>query len=89
MGWRILQISKPCKLSVKNRRLVYEPFEEASLTIPLEDISVVILENRQILLANSLLSELPEYDIVLFTCDFHICRPVCCFRSIPIPAIRR
>ena len=70
MGWRILQISKPCKLSVKNRRLVYEPFEEASLTIPLEDISVVILENRQILLANSLLSELPEYDIVLFTCDF-------------------
>ena len=70
MGWRILQISKPCKLSVKNRRLVYEPFEEASLTIPLEDISVVILENRQILLSNSLLSELPEYDIVLFTCDF-------------------
>ena len=70
MGWRILQISKPCKLSVKNRRLVYEPFEEASLTIPLEDISVVILKNRQILLSNSLLSELPEYDIVLFTCDF-------------------
>ena len=31
MGWRILQISKPCKLSVKNRRLVYEPFEEASV----------------------------------------------------------
>lgn len=70
MGWRILQITKPCKLSVKNRQLLYEPFEETSLSIPLEDISVVILENKQILLSNSLLCELPEYDVVLFTCDF-------------------
>lgn len=70
MGWRILQISKACKLSVKNRQLLYEPFEDAPLKIPLEDISVIILENKQILLSNSLLCELPEYDIVLFTCDF-------------------
>ena len=70
MGWRILQISKECKLSVKNRQLLYEPFEDAPLKIPLEDISVIILENKQILLSNSLLCELPEYDIVLFTCDF-------------------
>lgn len=70
MGWRILQISKACKLSVKNRQLLYEPFEEDSLKIPLEDISVILLENKQILLSNSLLCELPEYDIVLFTCDF-------------------
>ncbi len=70
MGWRILQISKACKLSVKSRQLLYEPFEDAPLKIPLEDISVIILENKQILLSNSLLCELPEYDIVLFTCDF-------------------
>ena len=70
MGWRILQISKSCKLSVKNRQLLYEPFENEPLKIPLEDISVILLENKQILLSNSLLYELPEYDIVLFTCDF-------------------
>lgn len=70
MGWRVLQISKPCKLSVKNRQLLYEPFENEQLAIPLEDISVIILENKQILLSNALLCELPEYDIVLFTCDF-------------------
>ncbi len=70
MGWRILQITKPCKLSVKNRQLLYEPFENDALTIPLEDVSVIILENKQILLSNALLSELPEYDVVLFTCDF-------------------
>jgi len=69
MGWRILQITKPCKLSVKNRQLAYEAVEGDGLTIPLEDISVLILENRQISLSNSLLSELTEYDIVLFSCD--------------------
>lgn len=69
MGWRILQITKPCKLSVKNRQLVYEPFEADSLKLPLEDVSVIILENKQVLLSNSLLSELAEYDIVLFSCD--------------------
>lgn len=69
MGWRILQITKPCKLSVKNRQLVYEPFEGDLLKLPLEDISVLILENKQILFSNSLLSELAEYDVVLFSCD--------------------
>lgn len=69
MGWRILQITKPCKLSVKNRQLVYEPFEEDSLKLPLEDISVIILENKQVLLSNSLLSELTEYNVVLFSCN--------------------
>ena len=69
MGWRILQITKPCKLSVKNRQLLYESQEGDSLKLPLEDMSVVILENRQILLSSSLLSELAEYDVVLFSCD--------------------
>ena len=69
MGWRILQITKPCKLSVKNRQLVYEPFDGDLLKLPLEDISVLILENKQILFSNSLLSELAEYDVVLFSCD--------------------
>lgn len=69
MGWRVLQIATPCKLSVRNRQFVYEPFEGDMLKLPLEDISVVILENRQILLSSSLLSELAEYNIVLFACD--------------------
>lgn len=69
MGWRILQITKPCKLSVKNRQLLYEPQEGESLKLPLEDISVVILESRQILLTSSLFSELAEYNVVVFSCD--------------------
>ena len=71
MGWRILQITKPCKLSVKNRQLVCENNED-KLTLPIEDISVIVLENRQIIFSNALLSELADNDIVLFSCDFYL-----------------
>lgn len=69
MSWRIVQISSECKLSVKNRQLLYEPSDGEKVTLPLEDISVVILENRHILLTSTLLSELAEYGICLFSCD--------------------
>jgi CRISPR-associated protein Cas1 len=69
MGWRILQITKPCRLSVKNSQLVYETEDCEKLTLPLEDISVLILENKQILLNSFLLSALSDNNIVLISCD--------------------
>lgn len=71
MSWRVLFITKPCKLCVKNKQLSYESLEneEENLTLPLEDISVIVLENKQIALNNSLISEFAEYNIVCFTCD--------------------
>ena len=56
-------------MSIKDKQLLYVPQEGDGLKIPLEDISVLILENKQISLNNYLFSELSEYDIVLFTCD--------------------
>ena len=69
MAWRVIQITTPCKLSVKQRQLLYEPPEGENVTLPLEDIAVVILENKHILLTSTLLSELGEYGICLFSCD--------------------
>lgn len=69
MGWRIIQITKPCKLSIKDKQLLYLPQDGAEIRLPLEDISVLIFENKQISLSSYLLSELAEYDIVLFSCD--------------------
>lgn len=69
MSWRVLNISNPCKLSVKNSQLLHEPQEGGATTLPLEDISVIILENSQIILTNYLLAQLAEYNIVLFSCD--------------------
>lgn len=69
MSWRIIQITKPCHLSVKNKQLSIELVDSDKVCIPLEDISVLILENKQISLNNALISELAEYDIVMFSCD--------------------
>ena len=69
MGWRIVQISTACKLSVKNKQLFYEPQEGDAVTLPLEDISVILLESKHILMTSTLLSEIAEYNICLFSCD--------------------
>ena len=69
MSWRIVQITTPCKLSIKQQQLLYESEEKGSLTIPLEDISVLILDNKQISLNTSLLSALNENGTVCIFSD--------------------
>ncbi|NCB49393.1 MAG: type II CRISPR-associated endonuclease Cas1 [Alphaproteobacteria bacterium] len=70
MGWRILQITKPCKLNVKQNQLVYEPFEGEGTTFPLEDISVLLLESKAVQINSFCLSEMAKNNIILFSCDF-------------------
>mgnify|MGYP001040790913 CR=1 FL=1 len=69
MSWRILQITKPCTLKIKNKQLFYIPQEGEEISFPLEDLSVLILENRQITMYNTLLAELARHGICLFSCD--------------------
>ena len=68
MGYKTLLFSNPCKLRVKNFQLVYISCEE-EISIPLEDISTIVLENMQIEVTNYLLSACGEYNITLFSCD--------------------
>lgn len=68
-GWRTVLVTKPCRLSLKSLQLVYEPYEEAAITVPLEDITVIVLETTQISLTAALLSKIAEKNIVLFSCD--------------------
>ena len=68
-AWRTILVSKPCRLSMKNRQLVYEPKDEASIQVPLEDITVIVLETNQSSLTTALLSHIAENNIALFTCD--------------------
>lgn len=77
-AWRSVLVTKPCKLSVKNLQLVYEPHEEESIKVPLEDITVMVLETHQATLTTALLSQIAEKNIALFTCDgYHM--PNGCF----------
>ena len=69
MGWRIIQITTPCRLSVKNKQLRYEPETGDAVTFPLEDVSVVLLENPRVSLTAALLSAMAEYGVCLFSCD--------------------
>ncbi|MBC7765543.1 MAG: type II CRISPR-associated endonuclease Cas1 [Hyphomonadaceae bacterium] len=67
MAWRTLFIATPTKLSVKNSQLCI--IQEETVTVPLEDISVIILECPQINMSVATLSLLLEARIVLYTCD--------------------
>jgi len=63
---------------VKSLQLVYEPHEEESVKVPLEDITVIVLETHQATLTVALLSQIAEKNIALFTCDgYHM--PNGCF----------
>jgi len=68
-AWRTVLVTKPCRLSMKNLQLLYEPKGEPSISVPLEDITVIVLENNQASMSVALLSMCAEKNIALFTCD--------------------
>lgn len=72
-AWRSVLVTKSCRLSMKNQQLVYEPKDEDSIKVPLEDIAVIVLENNQSSLTTALLSQCAEKNIAIFSCDnYHI-----------------
>ncbi|WP_297441160.1 type II CRISPR-associated endonuclease Cas1 [Sulfurimonas sp.] len=77
-AWRTILVTKPCRLSMKNKQLVYEPQSQEKITVALEDITVIVIETNQAILTTALLSECAEKNIVLFSCDnYHM--PNGCF----------
>lgn len=69
MGWRTIIISKPSKISLKNHNFLYSPIGDKEITIPIIDISVIILETHQVTITNALLSRMAEENILVFSCD--------------------
>ncbi|MBQ9439139.1 MAG: type II CRISPR-associated endonuclease Cas1 [Paludibacteraceae bacterium] len=78
---RILCFTHPAYLSLKNWQLVVKDpaaekadvaeliKKEATRTIPIEDIGVVVLDNKQITVTQSLLASLLENNCAVITCD--------------------
>jgi len=69
VGWRSVIVSKPAKLSLHNRQLRLEQDGGLEVEVPLEDISVVVLETPQALITTALLAALAEHAIAVLTCD--------------------
>lgn len=67
MSWRSLIISHPSKLSLKNNQIQIQ--QEEVWSMPIEDVSAIVLESQQILLTESLLSKICENNIIVYICD--------------------
>lgn len=67
MSWRSVMITQPTKLSIQNKQLKITQEEDWSL--PLEDISTIVLETPQISLSSKAMSMMAENKIVMYSCD--------------------
>lgn len=67
MAWRVIQISKPARMKIKNSQLVIVQDDE--IPIPLEDVAAIVLESQEVLLSSALLSRCADEGIVILTCD--------------------
>ena len=65
-----LYFGNPAYLSLKDRQLVIRlPDKDQSVTRPIEDIGVVIIDNKQITLTSGLIEALLGNNCALITCD--------------------
>ncbi len=70
MTWRSVMISRPAKLRREHYSLAIE--QEATAYVPFEDIAVIVLDHREIVLTHPVLSACAEYGIGLYaTGDDH------------------
>ena len=67
MSWRSVFISQPSKLSLQAKQLLI--WQGSEVSIPLEDIAVIVIDSREVLMTVPLLSALAEYGITLIVCD--------------------
>ncbi|MCB9973316.1 MAG: type II CRISPR-associated endonuclease Cas1 [Rhodospirillales bacterium] len=68
MAWRTVMIQNPAALSLAKGQLKLQN-DDGDYTLPLEDITALILESPQITLSSSLLSASQKQGIVVITCD--------------------
>ncbi len=67
MAWRVIVIGSPAQLSVRNRQLVIS--QEQDVSIPIEDMGALIIENLQVQMSGRLMKEMAAYNVAVFVCD--------------------
>lgn len=67
MAYRTVLIKKCEEISLKNNQLILKKEEEIS--IPLEDISIILIEDLSSVISSYLLGELANYDVAVIFCD--------------------
>lgn len=67
MEYRNIFLANPARLSVQREQLVIEQAEK--ITVPLEDISSVLIESPQVTLTACAAAAMAAYGITVFLCD--------------------
>ncbi len=67
MAYRHIYIASGASLSISNNQLLIKQAED--YTIPLEDISSIVIENKPVKISVVALSKIAEHNIALFVCD--------------------
>ncbi|MEQ8629609.1 type II CRISPR-associated endonuclease Cas1 [Ekhidna sp.] len=69
---RTLHFSNPAHLSTKKNQMVVNfPDERMEVTVPIEDVGIIVLEHRQITISHTLITHLLGNNVALVTCDSH------------------
>ncbi len=68
MAWRSVMVQNPAKLSLFKGQLKLCN-DDGNFTLPIEDITALILESPQITLSSMLLSKCQENGVAVITCD--------------------
>lgn len=66
---RTLYFGNPAYLSTRNQQMIIERKEEEKISIPIEDIGVVILDHPQITISQVCIARLLENNAALVTCN--------------------
>lgn len=69
MGWRVVSIENPARLSLDRGSLVVKLDQEAR--IPIEDIDVLLIDNYAVTISTRLLGELATKGVSVIICDSH------------------
>ena len=65
----VIYIANPCYLSIKDANIIVSTEKDGATRVPIDDVSVVVLENNYSSMSSAFMSHLAEKNIVLFTCD--------------------
>lgn len=86
MAWRSVVITQPARLKLEQRALLVEQ-DAGNVRVPLEDVSVLIIDQPQVTLSAALLSACATRQIVLTSASLTAkTRPICsacCIRMLP------
>lgn len=66
---RTVYFSNPCHLSIKNRQLVVTKKDDDDVSMPVEDLGFVVLEDQQISVSLPLLDELAANNVAVIFCN--------------------